>query len=125
MEHLGACKTSITGYPTSPDNRQKMQWLDMQTEEMQRGGKKQCHQIYSTDMPFSELVRTYQLRCQAYQGLLCILEGNSHNASNAFRAALRCRIPAPCHAKACNRQLAALKHQAGGLCKVHLHNCYA
>ncbi len=35
MEHLVACKTSITGYPTSPDDRQKMQQLDTQMEEMQ------------------------------------------------------------------------------------------
>jgi hypothetical protein len=97
MERLAVCETIITGYPTSFDVRQKMQQLDMQMEEMQRGREKQCRQTYSTDMPFSEPVYTYHLHRQTYQGLLCILEGDCHNASKAFRAAIRYRIPTPHH----------------------------
>jgi hypothetical protein len=67
MEHIAVCKTSITTYPTSCNDRQKMQWLDMQMDEMQRGSKKQSHQIYSMDRPFSKPVQTYHLCCQAYQ----------------------------------------------------------
>jgi hypothetical protein len=56
VEQLTVCKKSITGYPTSNDDRNKMQWLDTQMKEMQRGSEHQCCQIYSTEMPFSKPV---------------------------------------------------------------------
>jgi hypothetical protein len=34
VERLTVCKKSITGYPTSNDDCNKMQWLDTQMEEM-------------------------------------------------------------------------------------------
>ncbi len=70
VERLMVCETSITGYSTSDDDRNKMQRLDTQMEEMQRGSKHQCRQIYSTEMPFSKPVCHYHLWQQAYQGLL-------------------------------------------------------
>ncbi len=102
-------------------------------EEMQRGSKHQCHQIYSTEMPFSKPVQNYHLRCRAYQGLLLVLDGTANNISNAFRVASWCGITTPCQlikgqcldgVEACNRWLTALKQQAGGLRKVHLQDCY-
>jgi hypothetical protein len=53
-------------------------------EEMQRGSERQCRQIYSTEMPFSEPVQNYHLRRRAYQGLLLVLDGSANNISNAF-----------------------------------------
>jgi hypothetical protein len=84
VEQLTVCKKSITGYPTSNNDCNKMQWLDTQMEEMQRGSKHQCRQIYSTEMPFSEPVQNYHLWHRAYQGLLLVLGGTANNISNAF-----------------------------------------
>jgi hypothetical protein len=84
-------------------------------------------------MPFSEPVRTYHYRRRAYQCLLNVLEGTAHNASNTYRDALRCGIPAPClldadqcrdGVKACERRLQLLKGQAVGLRRVHLRGSY-
>ncbi|KAL3785756.1 hypothetical protein ACHAW5_003598 [Stephanodiscus triporus] len=110
-----------------------MQRLDTQMEELQHGSEAQCRHLYSTAMPFSEPVRTYHYRRRAYQGLLRILEGKSHNASNTYRDALCCGIPSPsllsvaqCNdsVEACTRCLHALKGQAVGLRKVHLRDSY-
>jgi hypothetical protein len=84
-------------------------------------------------MPFSEPVRTYHYCCRAYQGLLNVREGTARNASNTYRDALRCGIPAPrlldadqCRdgVEACERRLQLLKGQEVGLRKVHLHDNY-
>ncbi len=37
VKHLTVCETCITSYPTLNDNRNKMQRLDKQMEEMQIG----------------------------------------------------------------------------------------
>jgi hypothetical protein len=133
VKQLTACKKSINGYPTFNNNCKKMQGLDTQTKEMQRGSEHQCHQMYFTEMEFSELVRHYHLCHRAYQGLLLVLNGTANNISNAFCAASQCGIPQPLQLskdqcldgiEACNRQLAALKHQAAGLRKVNLRDCY-
>jgi hypothetical protein len=110
-----------------------MQRLDTQMEEMQCGSEQQCRQLFSTAMPFSEPVRTYRYRRRAYQGLLNVLERTAHNASNAYRDALRCGMPSPrllnaaqCRdgIKACERRLQLLKGQLVGLQKVHLRDSY-
>ncbi len=82
VKQLTVCKKSITSYPTSNNKCNKMQWLDTQIEEMQRGSKHQCCQIYSTEMPFSKPVQNYHLRRRAYQGLLLVLDGTANNISN-------------------------------------------
>jgi hypothetical protein len=84
VERLTVCKKSITGYPTSNKDRNKMQRLGTQMEEMQRGSEHQFRQIYSTEMPFSKPVQNYHLRRRAYQGLLLVLDGTANNISNAF-----------------------------------------
>ncbi len=84
VKQLPICKKSIIGYSTSNNNRNKMQRLDTQMEEMQRGSKRQCHQIYSTEMPFSKPVQNYHLRHRAYQGLLLVLDSTANNISNVF-----------------------------------------
>ncbi len=84
VKQLTVCKKSITDYPTSNNNRNKMEWLDTQMEEMQRGSKHQCHQIYSTEMLFSKPVQNYHPRHRMYQGLLLVLDGTTNNISNAF-----------------------------------------
>jgi hypothetical protein len=133
LEQLEACGRSITGFPTTEADKLSMQRLDTQMEEMQRGSEQQCHQLFSTAMPFSKPVRTYHYRRRAYQGLLNVLEQKAHNASNAYRFALRCGIPslrllnaAQCRdgIEACVRRLQSLKGQSMGLRKVHLQDSY-
>jgi hypothetical protein len=65
-EQLEACGQSIASFPTSKIDKRSMQILDTQMEEMQRGRKNQCRQIFSTAMPFSEPVRTYHYCRRAY-----------------------------------------------------------
>ena len=110
-----------------------MQALDTQMEEMQRGSENQCHQIFSTAMPFSEPVRTYHPRRRAYQGLLRALSGEARNVSNAYCDTLRRGIPAPhllsanqCRdgVEACERHQQSLKGQSVGLRKTHLRDSY-
>jgi len=117
-DRLELCGWSITGFPTTEADKNSMQRLDTQMEEMQRGSEAQCRHLYSTAMPFSEPVRTYHYRRRAYQGLLNVLDRSAHNASNAYRDALRCGIPSPrflnaaqCRdgVEACERRLQSLK----------------
>ena len=69
-ERLDACGQTIASFPTSKTDKRSMQILDTQMEDMQRGSKTQCRQIFLTAVPFSEPVRTYHYRHRAYQGLL-------------------------------------------------------
>ncbi len=62
---LDACGRSITGPPTTEADKLLMQRLDTQMEEMQRGSERQCRQLFSTALPFSEPVRTYHYRRRA------------------------------------------------------------
>jgi hypothetical protein len=62
VKWLIACKKSITGYPISNDDHKKMQGLNTQMEEMQRESEHQGHQIYSTEMEFSEPVPHVMIR---------------------------------------------------------------
>jgi hypothetical protein len=132
-ERLDACGQTIASFSTSKTDKRSMQILDTQMEDMQRGSKTQCRQIFSTAVPFSEPVRTYHYRHRAYQGLLNVLEGTAHNASNTYWDALHCGIPAlsllnadQCRdgVKACERRLQSLKGQSVGLRKVHLRDSY-
>jgi len=133
QERLEACGRSINGFPTTEADKLLMQRLDTQMEEMQRGSEQQCRLLFSMAMPFSKPVRTYHYRRRAYQGLLNILELTAHNASNAYRDALRCGIPSSrllnaeqCRdgIEACERRLQFLKGQSVGLRKVHLRDSY-
>jgi hypothetical protein len=77
QDRLDACGRSITGPPTTEADKLLMQRLDTQMEEMQRGSERQCRQLFSTALPFSEPVRTYHYRRRAYQGLLNVIERKS------------------------------------------------
>ncbi len=95
VERLTACEKSTTRYPTSDKDHKKMQGLNTQMEKMQRRSEHQCHQIYSTEMEFSEPVGHYHLCRRACQGLLLVLNGTANNISNEFCAASQCSIPQP------------------------------
>ena len=132
-ERLEACGKSIASFPTSKSDKRSMQIFDTQMEEMQRGSKNKCGQIFSTAMPFSEPMRTYHYCRRAYQGLLNVLERTAHNASNTYRNALRCGIPTSClldadqcrdGVEACERRLQSLKGQSVDFRKVHLRDSY-
>ncbi len=134
-DRLEVCGRSIIGFPTTEVDKNSMQWMDTQMEEMQRGSEAQCRHLCSMAMPFSEPARTYHYRQRgrAYQGLLNVLNRLAHNASNAYRDALRCGIPSPrllnaaqCRdgVQACKRRLQSLKEQLVGLRKVHLRDSY-
>jgi hypothetical protein len=70
VERLSTCEQRIFTYPAPADAIKDMQTLDMQMAEMQRGSKRQCRIIYSTEMPFSEPVRMVHFRWRTYQGLV-------------------------------------------------------
>ncbi len=132
VKHLSACEQRIFTYPAPADAIKDMQTLDTQMAEMQRGSKCQCRIIYSTEMPFSEPVRTVHFQRRAYQGLVKLLDSMTRKSSNLFRVAIKAGIPAPrlltrdqCldGEEACTRRLKVLKAQLGGLRKVHPHDC--
>lgn len=66
-ERLATCEHSIAGFSTSDADKKTMQTMDTKMEEMQRGSKHQCRQIFSTAMPFSEPVRINHLCCREHQ----------------------------------------------------------
>ncbi len=84
VKQLTACEKSIVSYPTSDDDRKKMQGLDTQMEEMQRRSEHQCGLIYSTEMEFSEPIQHYHLCRRAYQGLHLFLNRTANIISNEF-----------------------------------------
>ena len=45
-ERLQECEREVTSYPVTDTIRERMQRLDMQLVEIQRGNEKQCQQIY-------------------------------------------------------------------------------
>ncbi|MFN9960228.1 MAG: hypothetical protein ACK55I_44665, partial [bacterium] len=61
-ERLNECELQAIGYPASEVVREKMQALDTQVVEMQRGSERQCRQIFRGIIPFSEPVRTICIR---------------------------------------------------------------
>ncbi len=58
VKRLSTCEQRIFTNPAPADAIKDMQTLDMQMAEMQRGSKRQCRIIYSTEMPFSKPVCT-------------------------------------------------------------------
>jgi hypothetical protein len=132
VKRLSACEQRMFTYPALADAIKDMQTMDMQMAEMQRGSKRQCRIIYSTEMPFSKPVRTVHFRWRAYQGLVKLLDSMTRKSSNLFREAIKAGIPAPrlltrdqCldGVEACTRRLKVLKAQSGGLRKLHLRDC--
>ena len=130
-ERLHECERQALGYPAHEAVRGRMQLLDTQLVEIQRGSERQCRQIFRGTIPFSEPVRTIYIRKRAYQELA---RGCSRpiQRSNVVRDAIKAGIPAPrlltqqqCldGVEACARKLTVLKHQAGGLRQVHLRDC--
>ena len=130
-ERLQECEREVTSYPVTDTIRERMQRLDTQLVEIQRGSEKQCRQIYRGTIPFSEPVRTICIRKRAYQELArgC---GRPLQRSNVVRDAIRAGIPTPrlltqqqCldGVEACSRKLMMLKRQSGGLRQVHLRDC--
>jgi hypothetical protein len=73
---LEECERAIQGYPGHPDEVKKMEALDKQMVEMQLGSEKQCRPIFSTNLPFSEPVRTFHFRRRAYQVKKSSIHGN-------------------------------------------------
>ena len=130
-ERLQECEREASSYPVTDSVREKMQQLDTQLVEMQRGSEKQCRQIYRETIPFSEPVRTIYIRKRAYQELA---QGSSRpvQRSNVVRDAIKAGIPTPHQltqqqcldgVEACSRKLSTLRRQAGGLRQVHLRDC--
>jgi hypothetical protein len=128
---LHICSAQITSYPVSLAVQHQMQLLDNQTMEMQRGGERQCCQLFTATLPFSEPVRVLHFQMQVYQALA---RGTSLpiQRGNVVKQALKAGIYAPpiltqaqCldGVQACTRQMKVLKGQAGGLQCVHLRYC--
>jgi hypothetical protein len=132
IERLSACEQRISTYLAPADAIKSMQTLDAQMAEIQRGSKRRCRIIYSTEMPFSKPVRTVHFQRHVYQGLLRLLDGKTRKSSNVFKEAVKAGIPAPQSltrkqclngVEACTNRLNVLKTQSGGLRKVHLQDC--
>ncbi len=130
-EHLHACAEQITLYSVSPAVQRQMQILDKQTMEMQRGGERQCRQVFAAALPFSEPIRIIHFQRRAYQALARGANLPLQN-SNMVKQALKAGIPTPrlltplqCldGVEACTRRMKVLKGQAGGLRRVHLRDC--
>ncbi len=130
-ERLHACAEQITLYPVSPAVQHQMQILDKQTVEMQRGGERQCRQVFATMLPFSKPIWVIHFQRRAYQALArganLLLQ-----CSNVVKQGLKAGIPTPrvltllqCldGVEACTRRMKVLKGQAGGLWQVHLRDC--
>jgi hypothetical protein len=133
MTHrLKDCKRATQGYPSHPNGVKKMEALDKQMVEMQLGSKKQCWQIFSTNLPFSEPVRTLHFWRRAYQGLLAGLQNKVPRTGNIIWQAIKAGIPQlrllssdQCldGIEVCSQKLKGLQSQAHSLRKVHLENC--
>jgi hypothetical protein len=126
---LEECEQAIQGYPGHPDKVKKREALDKQMVEMQLGSEKQCRPIFSTNLPFSEPVRTLHFRRRAYQGLLARFQNKVPSTSNIIRQAIKAGIPQPrllssnqCldGIEVCTRKLKGLQSQAHSLRRVHL-----
>jgi hypothetical protein len=131
VNRLRMCNEQASTYPAPMDVQEQMQRMDRQLVEMQRGSKRQCRQIFTGTIPFSEPVRTIYIRKRAYQELAKGCD-RPVQKSNVVRNALKAGILTPCtltkqqclgRAEACSRRLASFCGQAGGLRKVHLWDC--
>jgi hypothetical protein len=129
-ERLHACSEQITSYPVSPAVQHQLQILNKQTVEMQRGGKRQCRQVFTAALPFSEPIWVIHFQRRAYQALAGA--NLPLQLSNVVKQALKARILKPrlltlsqCldRVEACTRRMKVLKGQAGGLWQVHLRDC--
>jgi hypothetical protein len=131
VDCLRMCKERASTYPAPMEAQERMQRLDSQAVEMQRGSKQQCRQIFTGSIPFSEPVHTIYIRKRAYQELT---KGCNWpvQRSNVICGALKAGIPTPwlltkqqCldREEACSCKLSTLRGQAGGLHQVHLQDC--
>ncbi len=128
---LRMCKEQVSTYPAPTDVQEQMQWMDRQVVEMQQGSKRQCQQIFTGTIPFSDPMRTIYIRKRANQELAKGCD-RPVQKSNVVRDTLKAGILTPCMltkqqcldgAEACSRRLASLCGQAEGLRKVHLWDC--
>jgi hypothetical protein len=130
-EGLHACVEQITLYPVPPVVQHQMQIFDKQTVEMQRGGKRQCRQVFAAALPFSEPIWVIHFQRRAYQAL-SRRDNLQLQRSKVVKQALKAGIPTPriltlsqCldGVEACTRRMKVLKGQVGGLWWVHLRGC--
>jgi hypothetical protein len=108
-----------------------MQILDKQTVAMQRGGKRQCRQVFAAVLPFSKPIWLLHFRRRAYQALVRGANLPLQH-SNVVEQVLKAGIPTPrlltllqCldGVEACTRRMKVLNRQTGGLQRVHLRDC--
>jgi hypothetical protein len=131
VDRLRMCKEQASTYPAPMEVQEQMQQIDSQAVEMQQGSKRQCQQIFTGSIPFSEPVRTIYIRKRAYQEFTKGCD-RPVQRSNVVRNALKAGIPTPqllmkqqCldGEEACSCKLSTLQGQAGGLRQVHLWDC--
>jgi hypothetical protein len=67
VDCLRMCEEQASTYPAPTDVQEQMQWMNRQVVEMQQGSERQCRQIFTWIIPFSEPVRTIYIRKRAYQ----------------------------------------------------------
>ncbi len=94
VERLPSCDEQAELYPAPPEVQNRMQRIDSQVVEMQRGSERQCLKIFMGLIPFSKPVRTIYVRRRAYQELA---KGSDWpvQKSNVVRNALKAGIPTP------------------------------
>ncbi len=119
VNRLRMCEEQASTYPVPTDVQEQMQRMDRQVVEMQRGSERQCRQIFTGTIPFSEPVRTIYIRKRAYQELAKGCD-RPVQKSNVVRDTLKAGILTPrtltkqqCldGAEACSCRLASLRIQ--------------
>jgi hypothetical protein len=66
---LRGCEELINLYPALLEAKHQMQCLDSQMVEMQQGGERQCRQLYTGAIPFSEQIRIVHPSTMCVSGL--------------------------------------------------------
>ena len=128
MDHITG---EIAASGSTPERRQKLERIDVQTIEIQKHSEAKCRKITKGDLPFSEPVKTWTYRRRAYQGLHRMVLGQKVNTPNILRFATECGIPDPKSLTEdqirdgitfCKRRIKQLKKSAKGLRRVHLRD---
>jgi hypothetical protein len=94
VKHLWSCEEQAELYPAPLEVQNRMQRINSQVVEMQRGSERQCQKIFMGLIHFSKPVRTIYVRRRAYQELA---KGSNRpvQKSNVVRNALKAGIPMP------------------------------
>jgi hypothetical protein len=94
VECLQSCEKQAELYPAPPGVQNRMQRINSQVVEMQKGSECQCRKIFMGLIPFSKPVQTIYVRRRAYQELA---KGSDWpvQKSNVVRDALKAGIPTP------------------------------